>query len=263
MIRPFRALLAAAFISPFAATGQSAVWTPPKRPAPQTILRQVDADIAAGRHDVALAKLVWFHEKALSIDRSLYGARLSFALAKWKRLAEVHPPALEKLQATRDAAAEQAKTGEQASTAFHDFVTINHALGDEAKSIEFFAALDQSDPEKARDFFHYVQPALIASKNYSLAAKYINPEADLAAMLAGFKTHQEIARKSKALARMKDYAEKRLTNDAATLVALLTVADRKEEAAKIAEQARAASDHEAYQAAITAALEGTVPEPWP
>lgn len=62
---------------------------------------------------------------------------------------------------------------------------------------------------------------------------------------------------------MLRFARKKITNDAAALVAILMVNDRAGEAAEVAAATRQAWDDKSFQAAIDEALTGKVPEPWP
>jgi hypothetical protein len=62
---------------------------------------------------------------------------------------------------------------------------------------------------------------------------------------------------------LAEYAEKSFTNEVATLLALLVVNGRAEEAEAIAQKARLEWDNPAFHAAIDTALTGTVPEPYP
>lgn len=56
-----------------------------------------------GRYEEALREHIWFHDHALAKQPSLYGVRLSYALADWVDFGKVYPPALAALQAVRDA----------------------------------------------------------------------------------------------------------------------------------------------------------------
>ena len=58
-------------------------WSVPKNPDPEAILSEAIADRKAGLYKTALAKHIWFHENALSIQPSQYGVRLSFAISYW------------------------------------------------------------------------------------------------------------------------------------------------------------------------------------
>src|SRR5688500_16155454 len=79
-----------------------AAWAPPANPDPEKISLEANADRDAKNYDDALAKYVWYHENALKHQKSLYGVRLSFALADWERLADDFPAAREKLKSVRD-----------------------------------------------------------------------------------------------------------------------------------------------------------------
>ncbi|MCA9140941.1 MAG: hypothetical protein KDB00_29420 [Planctomycetales bacterium] len=113
-------------------------WNPPRNPNPDAILDEAQADTQAGRYKIALAKHVWFHENSLSIEPSLYGVRLSFALSDWIELAKQYPPALSKLKEIRDKAKENVVAQKKVRESFHEMESINDHLGEHSKTREFF-----------------------------------------------------------------------------------------------------------------------------
>lgn len=242
----------------------NAGWTPPPDPKPAEILKEAQADAEAERYEDALAKHVWFYRNALKHERSLYGVRLSFALSSWVRLAEVYPPALEKLKAVRDEDAETArKGGEDAREAFHGFETINENLTEEEKTKDLFVWLDHNKPNVAKQVFDLAKPALVKTKEYKLAGKYLDPANDFKRLAHDYKELTLQAEKTESGARLKQFGERRFTNGVATLIALLVVNDRKYEAAQIAEAASREWNSPEFLAALKKAWEGNVPDPWP
>ena len=90
-----------------------------------------------------------------------------------------------------------------------------------------------------------------------MCGKYIDPTA-----AGAFLARKNTARLS-ADSHLKDFSNKRFTNDTATLVALLVVSDRKAEAQELASKAKREWDNAAFHAAIDTALNGHVPNPRP
>ena len=231
-------------------------WTPGPHPDPRTILAEAQRDTAAGRYEDALAKFVWFHEHALEIQPAMTGVRLSFALSYWSDLGDVYPPALEKLRSERDRAGDEARRAANALPPFHDFAAINAVLKEDEKTAELFAFYDKESPERASAVYIAAEPALVKTKHYELCGRYIDPD----------RSFERIVRLRDALAGMTmtpGFKEKSFSTNVATLVGLLAVNGRKEDAARIAEKARGLSDDADYRKAIDAALRGEVPPPWP
>jgi len=238
-------------------------WTPPKDPDPQAILQEARADTKAGRYETALAKHVWFHQNALSIHPSLYGVRLSFALSYWWELATEYPAALTKLKEIRDTAEGNVRGGKNVRESFHDMESINDHLDEQSKTKELFESLHENDPKTAKEVFDLAQPSLIKGKAYVLVGKYISPKDDFGKMREGYRQNKKLADDTRFGARHLEFANKKFANDSTTLVAILTLNDRKKESEEIAASARAEWDDDSFHAALEKALMGVVPDPWP
>lgn len=238
-------------------------WTPPENPDPQAILQEAQGDTAASRYEAALAKHVWFHENALSIEPAFYGVRLSFALSYWHELAQKYPPALTKLQEIRDEAAREVLEGKDVRESFHDMAAINDTLEEDSLTKDTFQALDGKNPKAAKQVFDIAQPALVRAKAYSLCGKYVEPKGDYAAMRENYRRGKQLAKDPRFGPRHLDFANKNFANDATTLVAILAVNDRKTEAEEIARSAGDEWDDASFHDELAKAVKGEVPDPWP
>lgn len=242
------------------ATPAFSAWTPPADPDPQAILAEARTDRVQGRLDDALAKHVWLHTEGVRVRPSFVGVRQTFALAEWNRLGYRHPPALQKLREFRDTAEQDVRAGRGSYDAFLEAAAINRALDDEARTRDLFVWLDTHDARMAARVYEMAQPALVESKDYELAAKYLQPSAALESLARGY---QFIAGDTRADQRMLGFSAAKLINEAATVVALLAVDGRKREAELAAAAARKALDSPAMRQALETALAGQVPGPFP
>jgi hypothetical protein len=238
-------------------------WMPPENPDPQAILSEAREDREAGRYAQSLAKHLWFHEHALTVDRAFYGVRLSFALSDWQRLGELHPPALKKLEQTRDRAAELIMMDQRATESFHDFAAINRVLGAEQQTSDLFAKLDSQASPLAKRLYGTAQPALIRTKNYTLCAKYVDPQQDLQRSIQYHQRMQQLVQQRPSQATVLEISRKKFANEAATLVAILAVNDRQPEAIEVARKAREVLEDVDFHTQLGQSLQGIVPEPWP
>ncbi|MCC7146515.1 MAG: hypothetical protein IT443_08720 [Phycisphaeraceae bacterium] len=239
-------------------------WRPPKDPDPSQILDEAEADAQVGRYADALAKQVWFHENALKYQPAMYGVRLSFALGSWKELGDVYPPAMAKLKSVRDQAEKQVREGQADFDDFHDLTAINDSLQEGEKTKELFLWLDANKPEFAQSVFSVAESDLIRAKEYQLCGKYIgDAEETYVRMEYSYRMHQQMARKPEFGAHTQRFGEMSFTNDCTTLIALLAVNGRQEEADRIAEQASKAWDDPEFHKKLEEARQGIVPEPWP
>lgn len=238
-------------------------WTPPEHPSPQAILDEAEADAGAKRYENALAKHVWYHENALKIEPAQYGVRLSFALSAWVKLGELYPPALEKLRSVRDKDESSIREGEISEGLFHELAAISEYLGEDTKTTQLFVWLDQNKPDFAKSVYSVAQPSLIRAKKFDLCGKYLDPETSFKRMLELYGLYKQIEQESNAKMRNQEFGKKKFSNDTATLVALLTVNGRKDEAAQIAMAAEAELADSEVKALLAKAKEGEVPKPWP
>ena len=242
-----------------------AAWLPPAKPDPSAILQEAGADYRAARHEVALAKYIWFHNNALAIDSAQYGVRLSFALAYWQQLAAVYPPAMDAFIVARDLAEttffKAISPAAFPNGAFTDAVAMNGYLADHPRDVTLFKHVELQHPKDATRAYRQVQKSLIATKSYLLCNPYLDATADYAKLLTRYR--DGVARdavKAKATAAPDDFNIRIFSVDVANLVALLIHNNRAAEAGSVADKALAdVSDKEA-RAKITAALKGEFPK---
>lgn len=259
-------ILLITFLSPLSCLADD--WSPPEDPDPAAIMREVKVDTAKGNYSVALAKQLWFYENATTLRPSLSGVRRSFALSQWLELGEAYPPALQKMREARDAAEQKIRDENRVRVRFedfHDFVALNKTLRQEKRTADTFKWLYESDPEDAKRVYGVSEAALIKQKEYALCGKFLEPERNVK------RIGESYARGLKAVKRFSDsyknYVEKKVVNDSATLVALLVKNDRIEEAKVTAAELRGfVTDNKLskkLEQALDVALVGTVPQPWP
>lgn len=253
----------------FLANVALAGWVPPENPEPGAILNEARADAEAGRYEDALAKHLWFHNNALEIERSYYGVRLSYALSDWHTLAEEYPPALESMQTVRDRAKEQVRSGHEPYDSFHDFQSLNEVLGDEGQTVKLFTWLEQQQPDIARKVYRIAQPALIRAKRYQLAAKYVDAQATYGRIVGEYERNHAFEAQfgnkwgEQQRQMLRQYSRRDFTHSTTTLVALLVLSGRGEEARDISEQALLEIDTPEFHGELERALTGDVPPVWP
>jgi hypothetical protein len=155
------------------------------QPSASDRLQAARTAAAEGRHAEALTEFIWFHHHALEETRSLYGVRLSFALGYWMELAAVYRPALIALEQIRDEKTEKLLANSGDRDIFHDVASINDVLGTTERTHLLFSKLHSLRPGLAKECATLAMPAIVASRDFSLAAWYLpNPES-LVRTLAG------------------------------------------------------------------------------
>lgn len=238
-------------------------WTPPADPDPHRILEEAREDARAGRHEAALAKHEWFHREALELRPSLYGVRLSFALADWMKLGQAHPPALASLKRFRDQALAQVLGGQGGHAEFHDFVSINEVLDDSERTRAAFLRLDQEKPDAVKALYGLAEPALVEAKEYAVCGRYLQPDEDWARLAFTRATEAKLGLDDSLGPAHAGFREQWFRHHVALLIALLALNERASDADRIAQKARAEWDDAAFHQAIDDALKGQVPPTLP
>jgi hypothetical protein len=238
-------------------------WTPPEAPDPSEILDSAVDDTRAGSHADALAKFLWFHHNALRYDEALYGVRLSFALGYWLELAGRYPPARAALVRTRDET-EAAFAAEPTFDRFHDLAALNRELGDGRQAADAFAAIARRDPAAAAGLYQVAEPFLVAAGRYEECGPFLDPSTRLRLARESYKVMSEF---EGAMPPGEDQPRKLArafyVQNVATLVGLLTLTRRTDEAARVRGEALGVMDDEEFRAVLDAAMCGHLPPPGP
>lgn len=239
-------------------------WQPPDDWSSRDVLREALADRRAGRYAAALAKHVWFHQNELS-----NAVRLSFALTDWRELANVYPPALQKLKEFRDQAKDNLLNGNNVTHSFSDFERINRKLDEAQLSVELFLWLDKHRPELARKCYIYAESPLIRAGEYQVCGKYIDPEHTLEIQLMSWDimrkqpSHtnlpQKLNQKSRLDFRNHGVLSLGMCQQFAVLIALLIHNDHSPEARAFAGRVRYEFNDQVLNELVAEALEGQFP----
>lgn len=241
----------------------AAEWKPPANPRAQAILGEARNDAKEKRYEDALAKHIWIFEHSLEREPAMAGVRLSFALSDWLSLGKAYPPAMARLREFRDGAKQNALAGKETRRSFMDLAAIDKTLGEQAATAETFKAIDEKSEQEAATIYDLAQPALVRVKAYTLCEKYLEPEKRFEVMRMSRRGGLEAAKNPNLGKSLLEFINKKFTNDVTTLVALLVVNKRGDEAQEVARLARKEWDDAAFSKAIDEALAGTVPTPWP
>lgn len=258
-----RYVVALYFLFSFDIAVKAEDWKPPANPDPTTILNEAREDARQGQYENALAKHVWYHQNAVSINGALTGVRISFALADWQRLGEKYPPALVKLKSVRDENEKQV-LGEQGNwEMFMDLSAINRVLDEFEKTEHVFEQLDAKNPKLAAQVFDQAKPALLETKSYKLFMKYVDPSADYQRIANFYDMMKRMDAGGRFAKEQAEFRDKRFANDVAILVAVLTINGKKGDAETIAVTAKQKLDDPDFHESLISALNGIVPDPWP
>ena len=129
--------------------------------------------VRLGEHSAALERYIWFHEHALEHDPHMLGVRLSYSLSDWRQLADVYPPAMEAMIATRDRVAAQIRAGQGSWDLFQDLQALNEKLDDEPMTVELFKHLHATQPSFAKRVWRLASNHVIAAGEYEMARHYV------------------------------------------------------------------------------------------
>lgn len=237
-------------------------WTPPADPDPSEILTSAEDDTRSGQDARALAKFLWFHHNALRYCESLYGVRLSLALASWQELARVYPPAQDAFVRTRDEAEAAFAANPTSFRLFKDVAALNQRLGDGQRTADAFGRAAAADPAAARRLYHLAEPDLIAAGLYAACGPFLDPPRQLASAAASYHNlneWEESQPKVKDGVEVPKLARRFYTHEVATLVGLLVLNRWPDEAIRARDQALTVLDDPDFRTMLDAALTGHLP----
>ena len=146
--------------------------------------------------------------------------------------------------------------------AYDDFIAINNTLRDYSRSLELFVWLDTNKPDLAKAIFeraqYYLIPALIEAKQYQLCGKYIDPNTSVDKILQLYRETTKHAIESNDTS-LKNFEDQFLINRVTTIIALLSITDRKADAQQIVDRISKESDLPEFKPEIKKALDGEIP----
>ena len=227
------------------------------RPLTDAAARLHRAQSAAmeGRHEEALREYIWFHNHALRHQPSLYGVRLSFALWYWMELAKAYPKARRELERIRARKSAVLRNGKGTRDMFHDVTAINRHLRRPRDTYRLFRKLQSTRPRLASRCATLAMPAIVLSRDFELARRYL-PRPDRRVAQLAKRLNKAIAslkpRTSRAPAReayVHNYCE-----DVRMLVSVLRGVGERDRAAEIRSSALGLLNSRSVREAVAAAL---------
>jgi len=102
-----------------------------------------------------------------------YGVRLSYCLSEWRKLGDIYPPALEKLENKRDETLLLFKNKREAER-FHDYIAICQQLKTPEFPMEEFIHLHKTDKTLATQIVRFIWDALIENKEWKICIEYLD-----------------------------------------------------------------------------------------
>jgi hypothetical protein len=234
-------------------------WTPPDAPDPSEILDSATADARMGAYADALAKFVWFHHNALRYEESLSAVRLSFALCYWLKLAKAYSPARAAFLRTRDET-EAAFASDPCFDLFHDLAALNRYLGDGLRTVDVFMNIARQNHSVAERLYHVAEPFLLAAGRYAECGPFLKPSERLSLARESYRATSEF----EASIPAGDIEPPKLartfySQEVATLVGLLALNRRADEAARARDEALTILDDEESRSLLDAAMSGHLP----
>ena len=139
----------------------------------QAYLQETQKLVDKGEYEEALERHVWFHDHSLEHERAMAGVRLSFALMDWKKLGDVYPPALKRMEEIRNAKQNILLGGKGDDSLFQDVTSLNGTLGETQKSIELFKKIESKNSQRAAKLWLYIQDTVFELGEYDIAKRYV------------------------------------------------------------------------------------------
>jgi len=235
-------------------------WTPPDDPDPSGILQSAVDNTRKGLYSQALTKHLWYHHNALKFCRGQGGVRHSFALSYWLELAEAYPPAMDAFVFIRDET-EIAFLKSPDFELFHDLASLNERLGDELRTANLFAEVAEEDHEMACQIYHVAEHQLIALGRYRECGPFLELDERLGMAVECYRVSKEFDESlSEQEAPDFNFARQGYVDELATLVALLVLNDREDDAESACKAALEVVDDADFRTTLDAAMTGHFPD---
>ncbi len=240
------------------------VWTPPQNPDPSSILRSAVDDKRDGQYEQSLAKYLWYHKYAVQYDQGLSAVRLSFALGYWLDLATVYSPARDAFIRTRDETEQAFLKRPSEFDLFHDVASMNDRVGDGIRTADLFATVAAIDQDNAQRPYQIAEPSLIAAGRFHACAPFLEPKERIerAAQIYRISKQHEESRPDCGYPVPK-LARTHYIRNVATLVGLLVLNDRVDDARTAYSDALSIIGDDAFRTIMDAAKSGHLPESRP
>lgn len=235
-------------------------WKPEPGEKPSDVLERAVDDSQAERYDEALQKFLWFHEASRS-ETEMGGVRLSFALGYWIDLAEHYPPALEAFIRLRDELEQRCRDNHGDFESFHDVSAFNRYLGDGRRTIDLFREIAADDPDNARGIYHIAEKLLVANGMYQQCAPFLEWEQRVNTSISAYRIglkHEESWESSDV--SPPKFARRNFETSSATIVALLSLNGRRDEAEQVRDRVLDVLDDPAMRSTLELAVTGHFPD---
>lgn len=234
-------------------------WEPTDDLVPSEILDSAVDDTRERRFEDALQKFLWFHE-ASRTELGMGGVRLSFALGYWMDLASEYPLAMDAFIQVRDEAEKRCRANAGDFESFHDVSALNRYLDDDRRTIALFLEIARDAPENAKRIYHVAEHLLAAEGMYRECAPFLEWETRLANSIKSYELDLQHEKSYEVLEQHPPkFARRHFQIDVATLVALLVLNDRKQEAEEVCRRCLDVLNDDEMRSVLDAAREGQIP----
>ncbi|REL34177.1 hypothetical protein [Thalassotalea euphylliae] len=239
----------------------------PANPIDLKLLRSnVQADLNNKNYNLALAKRIWFHRHALSINEHYSAVRTSYGLSAWAELGDLYPPAKTLMRyATNHLKQTLLENPKNKFEEMLEYRSLNNALHRADNTYELFLWLDKNHPDVASANFHLFREALTERQAFQLYSKYTKPQIDYADLVSGY-LHSINAIESKGLQaqekidKIRLFHNNRFIYDVSRLVAILAINNRTDEAELIVKKAQLELPSQEFTNSLIRALDGELPK---
>lgn len=171
------------------------------------------------------------------------------------------PPALDAFKRTRDETEIAFRRNPASFDLFHDLASMNDRLGDGRLTADLFTEIAEIDHASAQDLYHVAEPCLIAAGQFHACCPFLNPKKRIE--LATDRYHMtkrfEESRPQRDIP-LPSIARTHFIRNIATLVGLLVLNDRAEEARTVYNDALGIMDDDEFRTTMDAAMTGHFPE---
>lgn len=198
---------------------------------------------------------------ALKHDAGLTGVRLSFALQDWLDLASKYGPALDAFMRTRDET-EAAFLQDPANfDLFRDLASMNRDLGDGIRTANLFEMIAASNRANADRLYDVAEPFLVAAGRYVACNPFLNSQCRLEFAARRFQISKSVEESHPVHKKpAPSFARRYYLEDVATLIALLVINGRADQAQQAYNKILDVVDDEESRKIMDTSMTGHLPD---
>jgi hypothetical protein len=179
----------------------------------------------------------------------------------WLELAAAYPPALDAFKRKRDETETAFRYNTSCFDLFQDLASMNDRLGDGIRTTDLFSHVAETDHANAQTLYPVAEPYLIAEGRFHACGRFLDPHTRIESAADRYRMTKRFEQtRLQRKIPIPPIARIHFIRNVATLVGLLVLNNRSEEATTAYNDALNVIDDDEFRTIMDAAMTGHLPE---